>query len=61
MVRLAAGSGTASAPRQRAGVSGAVRVRRLMTKMGLAPIYQRPKTREPHPPAPDIAIPCFAT
>ena len=23
--------------------------RRLMTKMGLAPIYQRPKTSEPHP------------
>ena len=25
------------------------RVRRLMLKMGLAPIYQRPKTSEPHP------------
>src|SRR5260370_5777680 len=25
------------------------RVRRLMTKMGLAPIYQRPKTNEPPP------------
>jgi putative transposase len=25
------------------------RVRRLMTKMGLAPIYQRPKTSAPHP------------
>jgi putative transposase len=24
-------------------------VRRLMTKMGLAPIYQHPKTSEPHP------------
>jgi len=28
---------------------GRHRVRRLMTKMGLAPIYQRPKTSEPHP------------
>src|SRR5260370_11602001 len=28
---------------------GRYRVRRLMTKMGLAPIYQRPKTSEPHP------------
>src|SRR5215217_6859704 len=27
---------------------GRHRVRRLMTKMGLAPIYQRPKTSEPH-------------
>ena len=28
---------------------GRHRVRRLMAKMGLAPIYQRPKTSEPHP------------
>src|SRR6186713_1492128 len=28
---------------------GRHRVRRLMLKMGLAPIYQRPKTSEPHP------------
>ena len=28
---------------------GRHRVRHLMTKMGLAPIYQRPKTSEPHP------------
>ena len=28
---------------------GRQRVRRLMSKMGLAPIYQRPKTSAPHP------------
>jgi len=28
---------------------GRHRVRRLMIRMGLAPIYQRPKTSEPHP------------
>jgi putative transposase len=28
---------------------GRRRVRRLMTKMGLAPIYQRPRTSDPHP------------
>ena len=28
---------------------GRKRVRRLMAKMGLAPIYQHPKTSEPHP------------
>jgi putative transposase len=28
---------------------GRHRVLRLMTKMGLAPIYQHPKTSEPHP------------
>ena len=28
---------------------GRHRMRRLMTRMGLAPIYQRPKTSEPHP------------
>ena len=28
---------------------GRHRVRRLMAKMGLAPIYQRPRTSEPHP------------
>ena len=34
---------------------GRHRVRRLMSKMGLAPIYQRPKTSEPHP-ASDMAV-----
>ena len=35
---------------QRLGhVVGRRRVRRLMAKMGLAPIYQRPRTSEPHP------------
>jgi putative transposase len=29
--------------------AGRHRIRRLMLKMGLAPIYQRPKTSEPHP------------
>src|ERR1700687_4866845 len=29
---------------------GRHRVRRLMLKMGLTPIYQRPKSSEPHPP-----------
>jgi transposase-like protein len=28
---------------------GRHRIRRLMAKMGLAPIYQHPKTSEPHP------------
>jgi putative transposase len=28
---------------------GRKRVRRLMAKMGLAPIYQRPRTTVPHP------------
>src|SRR3546814_20589378 len=28
---------------------GRRRVRRLMSKMGLAPIYQRPRTSDPHP------------
>jgi putative transposase len=28
---------------------GRRRVRRLMAKMGLAPIYQRPRTSDPHP------------
>ena len=28
---------------------GRKRVRRLMTRMGLAPIYQRPRTTVPHP------------
>jgi putative transposase len=30
-------------------VAGRKRVRRLMAKMGLAPIYQRPRTTVPHP------------
>src|SRR3954463_16185591 len=35
---------------QREGyVVGRKRIRRLMTKMGLVPIYQRPKTSVPHP------------
>jgi putative transposase len=35
---------------RRAGhVVGRKRVRRLMAKMGLAPIYQRPRTSTPHP------------
>ena len=28
---------------------GRRRVRRLMAKMGLSPIYQRPRTSDPHP------------
>ncbi len=35
--------------RRNGGCIGRHRVRRLMLKMGLAPIYQRPKTSEPHP------------
>ena len=35
--------------RRRGWFVGRKRVRRLMFKMGLAPIYQRPKTSEPHP------------
>jgi putative transposase len=35
--------------RRRGWHIGRHRVRRLMLKMGLAPIYQRPKTSEPHP------------
>ena len=31
-------------------VVGRKRVRRLMAKMGLQPIYQRPRTTVPHPP-----------
>lgn len=35
---------------RRQGVNiGRRRVRRLMTKMGLSPIYQRPRTSDPHP------------
>ena len=30
-------------------VVGRKRIRRLMAKMGLAPIYQRPRTTVPHP------------
>ena len=36
---------------------GRKRVRRLMTRMGLAPIYQRPRTTVPHPRAPDLSLP----
>ena len=35
--------------RRRGHVVGRKRVRRLMAKMGLAPIYQRPRTTVPHP------------
>jgi putative transposase len=35
--------------RRQGSCVGRHRVRRLMLKMGLAPIYQRPKTSEPHP------------
>ena len=35
--------------RRNAWCVGRHRVRRLMTRMGLVPIYQRPKTSEPHP------------
>lgn len=35
---------------------GRRRVRRLMAKMGLTPIYQRPRTSDPHPSAPDLSI-----
>jgi hypothetical protein len=35
---------------------GRKRVRRLMAKMGLAPIYQRPRTTVPHPGPPDLAV-----
>ena len=36
---------------------GRHRVRRLMSKMGLAPIYQRPKDERTASTAPDMAIP----
>jgi putative transposase len=39
---------------------GRHRVRRLMLKMGLAPIYQRPKTSEPHPRSIGYGHICFA-
>ena len=35
--------------RREGDVVGRKRVRRLMAKMGLAPIYQRPRTTVPHP------------
>lgn len=34
---------------RRIGHDGRRRVRRLMSKMGLSPIYQRPRTSDPHP------------
>jgi len=34
---------------------GRHRIRRLMTMMGLAPIYQHPKTSEPQPQGPGLA------
>src|SRR5690349_21047834 len=38
-----------SCPTARCYVVGRKRIRRLMAKMGLAPIYQRPRTTVPHP------------
>ena len=35
--------------RRQGVIIGRRRVRRLMTKMGLSPIYQRPRTSDPHP------------
>ena len=35
--------------RRQGYVVGRKRVSRLMAKMGLSPIYQKPKTSEPHP------------
>ena len=35
---------------------GRKRVRRLMRRMGLAAIYQQPRTRMPHPGAPDVSV-----
>ena len=35
--------------RREGHVVGRKRVRRLMAKMGLTPIYQRPRTTVPHP------------
>ena len=40
---------------------GRHRVRRLMLKMGLAPIYQRPKTSEPHPQHKTYAVSASAS
>ena len=37
---------------------GRKRVRRLMSRMGLAPIYQRPRTTVPHPSIESIATCC---
>ena len=42
---------------RRQGVNiGRRRVRRLMTKMGLSPIYQRPRYQRPAPAAPDLPV-----
>lgn len=35
--------------RRQVYIVGWVRVRRLMARMGLAPIYQKPRTTIPHP------------
>jgi putative transposase len=44
---------------RRQGVNiGRRRVRRLMTKVGLSPIYQRPRTSDPHPSTGFIRICC---
>ena len=40
---------------------GRKRVRRLMRKIGLSPIYQAPKTSEPHPAAPHLSLPAAAS
>ena len=42
----------------RATRSGRKRVRRLMARMGLEPIYQRPRTTIPHPDTGSIRICC---
>ncbi len=39
---------------------GRRRARRLMAKMGLSPIYQRPRTSDPHPSTGSIPI-CYAS
>jgi putative transposase len=44
---------------QREGYTvGRKRIRRLMAKMGLAPIYQRPRTTVPHPEPGSAGICC---
>ena len=43
--------------RRQGHVVGRKRVRRLMAKMGLAAVYQRPRTTVPHPEHQDLAVP----
>ncbi len=40
---------------------GRHRVRRLMRKMRLVPIYQTPNTSKKHPPAQDLPLPAWGT